>query len=355
MSTPDPTRRMSTKTVAAGAVALGSLGLGTALIYRFMPRELLNVVVGLGRTLAGLRRHSLMVQAHEVVYLAGGQGSPVVLLHGLGADKDSWFLLARHLTRYHRVIIPDLPGFGETGFRPEQRYDVPAQLDRLNAFLDALGMRDFHLMGTSLGGLLGIGYAVRHPEQVRTLTLIAPAGVRAPNPSAVEREILAGGMPLLPKTRADAEKLFDIFMAHPLRIPKRIKETLIQRVLRDAKVQTRVWRDLMAHPTTLEPYLDRVQVPTLLIWGEEDKIIDPSAAEVYISRIPRVHLVLLPDCGHVSIIEKPAAVAGHFLQFAAIAERLQRAQTRLEHTPSAAAERTDATDWRAGAKRLPHL
>ena len=166
-----------------------------------------------GRISAGLRRRSLQLDDHRVVYSEGGSGPTVLLLHGFGADKDTWNLYARWLVKRYRLVIPDLPGWGEITYHPHADYGYGAQVARLKALVDALGLGPLHLCGNSMGGAIAGVYAATHPQDVSTLLLMDAAALEMPNPSEFQRMVDSGaGNPLIVRSVADvAEQLRFVF------------------------------------------------------------------------------------------------------------------------------------------------
>src|SRR5688572_28862600 len=127
--------------------------------------------------LASVKEHDAHAAGHRWRYYDGGAGEPVVLVHGFAGMKENWLQLARELSS-RRVVMPDLPGWGESERRDGEDYRVEAQVDRLAAFLDALSLERVDLVGHSMGGHIAGLFAARHPERVKTLTLVSTAGVR---------------------------------------------------------------------------------------------------------------------------------------------------------------------------------
>jgi hypothetical protein len=116
------------------------------------------------RSFFNQQRHSAGLVRKEVelpgglrcVYLEGGRGEPLMLIHGFGADKDTFVRVARHLTPHYHLIVPDVPGFGESAHPPAADYAPPAQVERLRALAKALGVGRLHLGGNSMGGQIAM-------------------------------------------------------------------------------------------------------------------------------------------------------------------------------------------------------
>jgi len=141
-----------------GVAALASLGVG--LYLYFSPEHAVRRALEFERGLAGLARKEVeLANGVRYVYLEGGKGEPLMLLHGFGANKDNFVRVAKYLTPHYRVVIPDQIGFGESAKPPKGDYAPRAQAERLRALAKALGMPQLHLGGNSMGGHIALTYA----------------------------------------------------------------------------------------------------------------------------------------------------------------------------------------------------
>ncbi|NIL95537.1 MAG: alpha/beta fold hydrolase, partial [Woeseiaceae bacterium] len=137
-------------------LTLAIVVIGLALMTFSLPGPAAEFAISIERYRTGLLPARIQVDGEPWHYLVGGpaDGETVLLLHGFGANKDTWTRFAGYLTERYRVVAPDLPGFGESHRQPGQDYRLPAQRERLHAFVAALGLTDFHLAGNSMGGHL---------------------------------------------------------------------------------------------------------------------------------------------------------------------------------------------------------
>lgn len=264
---------------------------------------------------ARLSEHRATAAGHAWVYLDRGQGEPVLLIHGFGGDKDNWTLFARALPDRYRVIAVDLPGFGENSRDPAARYDVRTQSERLLAFVDHLGLARFHLVGNSMGGNLSARFAADHPERVRSLALFDASGVKSPTPSEVARAVDAGGSPLVINTPEDFERILKLNFVKPPDVPRFITRYFAQRAFDNRAFNQKIFKDIGAWPARMEGDLMRIKAPTLVLWGDSDRVIDVSAADVYTAGIAGAKKVVLSACGHLPMIERPQETADHYLAF----------------------------------------
>ena len=296
--------------------------LGTGIVfaglYYLFPARLVALVIGTMRRWGRLSAKSVVVDGITWPYLEGGpsDGEVVVLIHGFGGDKNNWPLYARHFTKRFRVIAPDLPGFGENVRNPEWHYGGTAQTERLHAFLMELGLDDIHLAGNSMGGFIGLNYALTHPGRLKSLTLINAAGVKSTNKSELELAIDEGKNLLVATSLDDFDRLLDFVMHKRIPSPKFMMQAMLEVQIRHREFLDQIfWAitdEALQEPLTKR--LGEVSTPTLIIWGRHDRVIDVSCADVMAAGIPDNRLVILEDVGHVPMIESPSETAKHHIK-----------------------------------------
>ncbi len=275
----------------------------------------MHIGLALGRMAAHLHRHEAEVGGEHWVWLEGGQSKDlVVLVHGFGADKDDWDFFA-HALQMH-VVVPDLPGFGESDRDPAKSYDVASQADRLHAFFQAQGLKHFHLVGNSMGGAISSYYAWKYPEDVITLGLFDSGGVTSPHKSELSAALARGENPLIVDSPEGVEHLLAFAFVHPPFIPAPMKRAAAAHFAAAAAFNKKIFSDLMEKkPVGMEPLLAAIQTPTLVLWGDTDRIIDSSAADVFMSGLPHATKVILKDCGHAPMMERPVETAEQYRAF----------------------------------------
>ena len=279
------------------------------------PKVIYRGLIGLQRKLAGLRTLRVTVDGHELVYLDGGRGDPLLLIHGFGADCDAWPPLAMHLNRRFRILAPDLPGFGDSSRRPDASYSLNDQLARLEAFVAALELKRFHVAGNSMGGYLAAHYAARHPDQVMSLWLLAPAGVSTAQESELQQMLARGENPLLVNSEADFRRLLSMCVAREQYVPGAVIKALAARAVRDKAFHNKLFDELFASASPLEDVLEGLSVPTLIQWGDQDRLLHVSGAQVLHRLLPNSQLCLMNNIGHVPMREDPRGSARAFLEF----------------------------------------
>jgi len=280
------------------------------------PRWLVSQTLRDERRAAGLELRRVTVEDHEIAYLDGGSGEVVILLHGFGAEKDNWTRFSAYLIPHYRVIAPDLPGFGDSSFVEGASYRIAEQARRLAAFADALGIARFHLAGNSMGGQIAGQIAVSYPQRVLSLILVDCTGVKSPQMADLEATIRRGEPnPLLVTSVADFDNRMKYLFVREPEIPGFIKRVLVAQA-RDRQVQHET---ILAQTTPevegLESQLGLIQARTLIVWGEKDRMRDVSSVSVLQAGIASATAVILPECGHVPMSERPEETAGHVLRF----------------------------------------
>ena len=119
------------------------------LFYFLFPESVFKLAIETQRRAAGLVKQSVQVDDHRIVYLEGGKGETVILLHGFGGSKDDWPIFAAHLKGFH-LVIPDIPGFGESSQVPTDSYSFESQIGRIDRFVEVLKLDQFHIAGNSM-------------------------------------------------------------------------------------------------------------------------------------------------------------------------------------------------------------
>lgn len=286
------------------------------MLARAAPVQLTRGALAVVRRLAGLQKRSVRVAGFNIVYLEGGAGEPLLLLHGVGADKDNFNLVAQKLRQHYRVIVPDLPGFGDSDKPHEARYGLAEQVARLAAFATAIGAERFHLGGNSMGGMVAGAIAVAHPERVLSLWLLTPAGVKSAKPSELMRKIDAGEhLPIFARNAAEMRALLAFSCHRAPYVPGFIIEALSRRQRKHYALNQKVVAQLLEGPSLDELIPPGFTLPTLIVWGERDRALDCSGADILHRLLINSRVSLLPNVGHVPMIEAPARVVADYVQF----------------------------------------
>jgi pimeloyl-ACP methyl ester carboxylesterase len=266
------------------------------------------------RGLAGLNEKSTQVDKYIIVYLEGGRGESVLLLHGFGADKDTWNLFSPYLTKKYHVIAPDLPGFGGSSKIWSDQYDIAAQVRRLHEFVKKIGLKKFHLAGNSMGGLIAGLYAAMYPDEILTLGLFDPAGVIDREPSQLSLELEKGNNLLIVESISDYDKLLDFTFVKPPFIPDPLKSYFAEMAVQSKDFNKKIF--IEATPgNQLETVMREILAKTLILWGDTDRVLSVSSAQVLRKGIENSKVIIMKDCGHLPMIERPEETAQYYLEF----------------------------------------
>ncbi len=306
---PPSQRRLLALAAGGVLVALGLL-LSVALVPDVPVQQLLPAY-GSGASkfieLDGVRVH----------YRDEGQGPPVVLLHGTGASLHTWEAWTQVLAKSHRVLRMDLPGFGLTGPSPTADYSVKAYVAFLDSFRQALGLGRFALAGNSLGGQVAWNYAVAHPEVVTDLILVDPGGFPIAQPALVFR---LARIPVLSRLLAalDPGPLVRKSLQDAYGDPTLVTGEQLQRyralALRAGNRQAFVARAQHPEPDRTGE-LPHISARTLVLWGDQDRLIPVSDALRFSRAIPGAKLLVYPGVGHVPMEEIGEASARDVVAF----------------------------------------
>ncbi len=244
-------------------------------------------------------------------------GPALLLLHGFGSSLETWEGWAGLLQGKYRVIRLDLPGFGLTGADPSDDYSDARGSEVLAGLLDALGVRRAVVIGNSLGGKLAWAMAAAQPERVRGLVLVSPDGFRSPGFEYGQAPSIPPLLRLLPYSAPKV--LLRQSLAPAYADPARLSDTVVQRywdMLRAPGVRRAILaRTAQLRLTDPAPVLARIEVPVLLLWGLQDRMIPVSHAADYLAALPHARLSELAGLGHVPFEEDPAGSVGPLMAF----------------------------------------
>lgn len=253
---------------------------------------------------------------------AAGGGSdrlPLLLVHGGGYDNAaiSWSLVFGPLAANRAVIAPDLPGFGDTEGIPVTG-DPDELADLVVEVASSAGADRFVVAGISMGGDIALRVALRHPEAVAGLVLVASGGLaaRLPNAASQLAAWLAAQLPdrVLFTLGRLAGRFTDSYLSRMVHDPASVDATLRAAFAREARrpdsgIGYGRYNQATLGPrrmrNNLLPAVPSITAPTLLLHGVDDPLVDPAGSRAATAAMPSARLVLVPDCGHWLPVEKP--------------------------------------------------
>lgn len=316
--------KMLCKPLLPVVVALGMASVSSTVVYAApAATQSFQQVLQEERSWAGLTTRSLKVGDVEWSYSEGGDKTKptVMLVHGLSGSRDNWNRVARYLTPYYHVIIPDLPAHGDTKVPADFDLQVPNMVEALRRFTEAAGItKNLNVAGHSLGGAVAGLYAAQYFFDVQSLLLIDSAGVfkSTQSPYLKDPTLLRE---LIVSKPGDFDKLMKIAMFNPPFIPSSLKQEQEKMMMAQADNTRRVIEQLIKlygyyTPETFALAARAIEAPTLIIWGKQDKIIDVNVVPELKGLIKNAQEpVILPNVGHTAILEAEQLVIQKYLPF----------------------------------------
>jgi len=288
--------------------------------YLFAPQWLLQANLKREAMAAHLQVHAVQAGDTRWAYYEGGEGPTIVLLHGFAADKTEWLKVAKELAPHFHLIIPDLPGWGDSSRVAGASYTIEAQAARLDAFVQALQPGRFLLVGHATGGAIAGVYASNHSDHVAGLALLDSFGLK----SAVNvftRDATADGNPFVFDDRAGLQRAMALAFRQPPELAGRFADVRVAHNQRDrAFIESGF--DSLRQPSqylSLQSRLGRLTMPVLGLWCHDDKVMDISALDSLRNGLVSASAIstsVINGCNHMPMLEKPEETARVLTSFA---------------------------------------
>lgn len=248
----------------------------------------------------------------------------IIMLHGVVSSLHTWDDWLLDFSEHYRVIRFDLPGFGLTGPSKDGVYSVERMLNLLGSLMDHLQVDKASFAGNSLGGYLAWNFALSQPERVEKLILLDPAGYAMEKiPWLIAASELPGATILMPIWMPRA--LIAQGVKQVYGDPKRIKNHVVERYYRlsrrpgNRKAMMTVFRQMVLSNRTLlhqtPAAVAKLRVPTLLLWGEDDRWIPPAQVQFWRRDLQGIQVTTYPGVGHLPMEEIPRQSAADALKF----------------------------------------
>lgn len=291
-----------------------------------MPRTLLRIALaccllaasGTSQAQAAncaITTHSVKIGNGTIVYNEVGSGPDILLIHGLFADKEQWNGLACLLADAgFTAIAVDLPGYGKSQSFGLADYKLEREVENLHALMARLGVAKTDLAGNSMGGAIASLYASRYPGQVRSLAFLgSPQGITRFD-QGIAAAIYRGINPFIPVTIAQLDLELGLLFVTPPQIPLADKKSIVAGYVARNRHYVQVWNIVNLYDDVLARQ-SPAKTPTLIVWGEDDRVFDVAGAQKLQRHIPGSELHLLPHAGHLLHLEDAAEVAPVYINF----------------------------------------
>jgi 2-hydroxy-6-oxonona-2,4-dienedioate hydrolase len=249
------------------------------------------------------------VWGHKVRYLEDGKSDKTILLiHGLGGSAERWLRVIPILSPKYRVIAPDMIGFGYSD-KPSVDYTIEFFGKFLSAFIDTLRLKTVILVGTSLGGQIA-AECTNINNAIGKLVLVAPSGGMKQSTAAVDAYMMAALYPNDASARTAFEMMSNSGTVDEFTVSDFVKRMSIP----NAKLAF-ISSALGIKNSKIDESLQKIMVPTLLVWGKEDRVIPIEHAKQFVASIRNCKFLELNDCGHLPHVEKPDIFSESILEF----------------------------------------
>lgn len=249
---------------------------------------------------AGIAQHRGLWSDNQVLRCGIGP-PPLLLIHGLGGDADEWSFCFEALGKTHRVIALDLLGFGRSD-KPLIEYHIAGFVEVIECFLHKLKIESPAILGESLGGWIAAAFALKFPQVVDRLIMVDAAGVWG--------DIQELPIDVRVSTRAHLQQVFRLVFHDKRMASDLLVDLAYQQHLErgDGYTIDSVLRSQESGRERLDEVIGNLAMPTLIVWGEQDEMIPVSVGKRLQQLIPGSRLEVIPQCGHLPALEKPAEV-----------------------------------------------
>lgn len=303
--------------------------------YMFFPGLLIKIYNWFWRRRLGLKVRFLDLGSFRFCYSSRGTpgGAPsLLLLHGFSANKDMWLPVVKFLPPQLHVVCLDLPGHDGTSRSQTEDYSIMGQVSRIHQFVHRLGLRHFHLVGTSMGGNLAGVYAARFHDDLCSVTMVCPAGLepREDTPFVKrlrelevqrqqnqDQDLSHETIALIPSTLPQLQDMLQLCCHKPLPLPTQMMKGLLQNRLPHNDFYRHLFECISAEESrhSLQENLQNITVPVQVVWGRQDQVLHVSGAAVIADALPHSQVALLDDCGHSVALERPRKLASLVCSF----------------------------------------
>lgn len=244
-------------------------------------------------------------QGNKVYVKVSGVGQPLLLIHGLGTDHSMWGMNITALNKKFKVIAIDLPGFGKSD-KPDVDYSIGFFTEAVKSIITSEGLKKVHLLGASLGGRIVLDVAIKYPELVEKLIVVSPAGIsklaKGIFGSSLGGELVAFAF----SKRMFIEKILSQMVYDQEGITTSLVDTFIEGA-KDKRYQRafkRAGYGLGEEIDSLLEGIPKIKLDTLIIWGENDKVVPVKDGHFLHKQIANSKLVIFSQCGNLPFMEK---------------------------------------------------
>ncbi len=257
----------------------------------------LSVLQTVGRVTllsAGIHGHYAQVGPYRVHYYEGGEGPPLVFVHGLGAESLNWVHAMLDMRHQYHVYAIDLLGHGDT-VKPDIAYSIEQQSEMLHQFLATQNIKSADVVGVSMGGWVALKLAIEHPDVVNRLVVADAAGLKFQTNLTVKN--------FLPTNADELNRFMAMLTPRQYPAPYPVRRAFLNRIAERAWITRRIFSSFLTYQDVLDGKLQSVKAPTLVIWGKQENMIPLSVGEEMKQQLPNASLLVCADSGHLAVFE----------------------------------------------------
>lgn len=313
---------MSTPNKKVWSIVLATLVIISSSSYFLLDhykQELYEVALTTQLNASRLEKHEIKAGDFKWSYYENdlrGKKPTLICIHGFTANKESWIEFSKYLKDDFHLVLVDLPGHGESSFDPTKKYGFKEFNNQLSAFTKSIHLDQYHLIGNSLGGGIVNFHASTFPNQVLSAISLSPAGIFDVK-SEYQEMVEQGKNPLLVNNAEDFDFALEFVFEKKPFIPWPFTEVVLQKALDKRPNMDQIFADLVTPDDSYDfkNIISAIQVPTLIVWGKMDRLINVDNTEVYQRINPRIQIKVLDNIGHGPMLEVPELTAELVKQF----------------------------------------
>ena len=252
----------------------------------------------------------------EWSFIGKGKKPTIVFLHGFSDQKENFYFAAKSLHKNYDIVIPDMPGFGKSTCDDSLTYDLDNYENWLGDFIEKNNLKNFHLVGNSLGGAVSARLAVKYPDRINSLCLVDPAGFYIPNEQSVYNEALKGLNLFEVTTPEDYDNFRGRIFHNKPKLPNFVKEFLADSAIHCKDWYGKIFTELAnlrsvrngtktLEELSLNSICRKIMVPTMIFWGRHDTLFPYKTGEYLNTAIEGSRLYIFDKVGHCPHLENP--------------------------------------------------
>jgi len=261
---------------------------------------------------ARLVKKNLYVDNYKVAYYErNSNGKTLILLHGLGGNKNDFVKMVQYIPEDIHLILPDLAGHGENEKTLNFNYSIFSQAKLLQSFIDIKGINSVYIGGNSMGGHIALSFAINYPQKTKGIILINSAGISVPgnhaysgynidinSPEEMKRSLEFGYYKVPELTKQEINSLMKEYNSS--------RKFIYEKIIPDIK---------QGKDYDLLKEISKISMPALIIWGKYDRVITTDVAKVFSNKIKKHKLELIDKSSHCPQNEKPEEIAKFITHF----------------------------------------